>query len=362
MNSCRHCRQPTLVAPYCTKICERTELFCRRIACGLDGDGVQRVAGFCYRIDRDQDDFADAIVVEKSGQWKETYTTQDFLGLWSLPWDVGSRARVAHFLEAYPIIAPHMPEDDAFLLQDIKRATLILQQESHMYPYANRAVWWVNDPPQVLKWLPSLEEATITSMLAKQTALCTVQVLDVFPSLVQPSPGSAAVLIRPAMLMPVYPAVASQLIGQLPRDASRRLFILHLCCAALVELAHIQQAYHFFQHGDLHLGNIFIDSKVPSPPLDEIGAPPFPLGCVVLADFGRSTLTYRTARRNNPDVLKTVTAWTGRDPLPATEDAYQLLTSAMGRGGGEGLLALIRPIVTADATLGLARDVWALRQ
>ena len=363
---CLHCRQPSATGVYCTTFCRQTELACRRISCDLEGDNVQHVGDFCYRIDHDDDDFPDAITIQqKDGIWKETYTMADTAGMWSLPWDERSQLRVQCFFDAFPVILPQLGDGDAGLVEEIKRRTLVLRQESDMYPFGNPAVWMVNEPPQILKWIGVADEGTITSMLARKPNLSTVKVLDRFAQLEVPVRPSSWETRPPAtmsaILMKYYPIQASRTLQKLPASDAKLRTILHLCCAVLVELARIQKAFHSFQHGDLHLGNVFIDSDTPNVALDEIGAPAFPLGRPVLADFGRSTLNYVSTQRQSSHI-EPISAWQGR-PLPATEDARQLMSSAMLSGGYPTLKALEpfkdRPIVSADATLELARDLWA---
>ena len=354
---CLHCRQPSATGVYCTTFCRQTELACRRISCDLEGDNVQHVGDFCYRIDHDDDDFPDAITIQqKDGEWKETYTRVDTMGMWSLPWDERSQLRVQRFLGAFPVILPQLGDGDDAFVADIKRATLVLRQESNMYPFSNRAVWIVNEPPQILKWTIVAAEGTITSMLARKPNLSTVKVLDVFDRLEHPVGGRA----MSAILMQYYPTQASQTMAGLPAGDAKLRTILHLCCAVLVELARIQKAFHYFQHGDLHLGNVFIDPDTPNVALDEIDAPAFPLGRPVLADFGRSTLKYVITQKSG-SYVRAVTAWPN-PPLPPREDAWQLMVAAMtsGRGALKALQQFVdRPIVSADATLELVRDLWA---
>ena len=359
---CLHCRQASPTGAYCTTFCRQTELACRPISCDPEGDNVQHVGDFCYRIDHDDEYFPVVITIQqKDGEWKETYTRDDTTGMWSLPWDERSQLRVQRFLGAFPVILPQLDDGDDAFVQDIKRATLVLHQESNMYPFGNQAVWMVNEPPQILKWTIGAAEGTITSMLARKPNLSTVKVLDVFERLerpVRPSKWSTPSTMS-AILMQYYPIQASATLARWPDGDGKLRTILHLCCAVLVELARIQKAFHYFQHGDLHLGNVFIDPDTPNVALDEIAAPAFPLGRPVLADFGRSTLNYVITQRGG-SYLRAVTAWPN-PPLPAREDAWQLMSAAMtsGRGALKALQQFVRPIATADATLELARDLWA---
>lgn len=358
MDSCRHCRLPISAESYCCKICKPTSLHCQRIVCNLEGDNVQHVGDFCYRIERDEDDFPEAITIQqKSAKWKETYTRDDTRGMWSLPWDARSQERVQRFLEAATAILPRIDEYDGSFVEEIGRATFVLIKESDMYPFSTGAVWLVNQPPQILKWMSEMDEGSITDMLARKPNLSTVKVFEVFAALYHP----LRKIQMPAIFMKHYPTTGSKALATMPAGDDKMRTILHLCCAVLVELARIQQTFHYFQHGDLHFGNVFIDPDAPNVALDEIGAPPFPLGRPVIGDFGRSTLNYVIKQKRGSSIVP-ITAWHHR-PLPPTEDAERLVFSAnlSSQYAFKSLGQFVQPIVTADASLELARDLWAFR-
>lgn len=159
--------------------------------------------------------------IKLDSEWTETFTMNDELGIFGMYDNKPSIERVLRLRKFVHDAADAENDGAMYVVRDFEGRAFIVYNESDMAAYRNTRVWFVDDPPKVLKWIrrpqgsPFPRELSTARKLSNTVGVSVPSITNTFGFLAHPRDPLNTYA---ALLMPKYPyETLTEWIKQHPR-------------------------------------------------------------------------------------------------------------------------------------------------